>query len=78
MIDEIKRVLSIVETSTTPPRAHEVLQELRDISSMAIEHFDDKISPAFRKRLQEGVTQPPPRSNHGTLFVIFQNSLGAR
>ncbi|KAF9409779.1 hypothetical protein HW555_010944 [Spodoptera exigua] len=55
VIDEIRRVLTIVETSTTPPRAHEVLQELRDISSMAIEHFDDKISPAFRKRLQQGV-----------------------
>ncbi|KAI5643481.1 F-box only protein 28 [Phthorimaea operculella] len=62
VIDEIKRVLSIVETSKTPPRAHEVLQELRDISSMAIEHFDDKISPAFRKKLQEGAQPPPVRT----------------
>ncbi|CAH2061778.1 unnamed protein product, partial [Iphiclides podalirius] len=64
VIDEIRRVLTIVETSKTPPRAHEVLQELRDISSMAIEHFDDKISPDFRKRLQEGVAPPPPRPSH--------------
>ncbi|RVE49938.1 hypothetical protein evm_005406 [Chilo suppressalis] len=70
VIDEMRRVLSIVETSKTPPRAHEVLQELRDISSMAIEHFDDKISPAFRKKLQEGVVQPPPRPAHGVLAPI--------
>ncbi|XP_041985868.1 F-box only protein 28 isoform X3 [Aricia agestis] len=63
VIDEIRRVLHIVESSKQPPRAHEVLQELRDISSMAIEHFDDKISPAFRKRLQEGA-QVAARPTH--------------
>ncbi|XP_060807980.1 F-box only protein 28 [Amyelois transitella] len=66
VIDEMRRVLYIVETSKTPPRAHEVLQELRDISSMAIEHFDDKISPAFRQRLQ-GVVQPTPKPTQGVL-----------
>ncbi|CAK1549130.1 unnamed protein product [Leptosia nina] len=70
VIDEIRRVLSIVETSKTPPRAHEVLQELRDISSMAIEHFDDKISPAFRKKLQEGVAVPSPRPSQGSLLPL--------
>lgn len=30
-------------------RAHEILQELRDISSMAIEHFDEKIVPDIKK-----------------------------
>ncbi|XP_050675849.1 F-box only protein 28 isoform X2 [Leptidea sinapis] len=67
VIDEIKRVLHIVETSKTPPRAHEVLQELRDISSMAIEHFDDKISPAFRKNLRECANQPPPRTTQAAV-----------
>ncbi|KPJ16158.1 F-box only protein 28 [Papilio machaon] len=67
VIDEIQRILEIVETCKSPPRAHEVLQELRDISSMAIEHFDDKISPAFRKRLQDiSVTIPIPRPVHVT------------
>ncbi|XP_013134582.1 PREDICTED: F-box only protein 28 [Papilio polytes] len=62
VIDEIQRILEVVETNKSPPRAHEVLQELRDISSMAIEHFDDKISPEFRKRLQDiTVTIPIPR-----------------
>lgn len=70
VIDEIIRVLHIVESSKTPPRAHEVLQELRDISSMAIEHFDDKISPAFRRKLQEGVVQPAPRPTQAVLAPI--------
>ncbi|CAB3254654.1 unnamed protein product [Arctia plantaginis] len=70
VIDEIRRVLYIVETATTPPRAHEVLQELRDISSMAIEHFDDKISPAFRKKLQDGVAPPQTRSSHAVLAPL--------
>ncbi|XP_023947282.1 F-box only protein 28 isoform X3 [Bicyclus anynana] len=72
VIDEIRRVLTIVESSNTPPRAHEVLQELRDISSMAIEHFDDKISPAFRKQLHESVLQPtsgPSRSENQSLIL---------
>lgn len=70
VIDEIKRVLRIVETSKTPPRAHEVLQELRDISSMAIEHFDDKISPAFRRKLQEGISQRAPRPTQAVLTPL--------
>ncbi|KAI8433826.1 hypothetical protein MSG28_015789 [Choristoneura fumiferana] len=64
VIDEIRRVLLIAETQKSPPRAHEVLQELRDISSMAIEHFDDKISPALRQRLRAGDDPPPQRTQH--------------
>lgn len=30
-------------------RTHEILQELRDISSMAIEHFEEKIVPDIKK-----------------------------
>ncbi|XP_059062739.1 F-box only protein 28 [Achroia grisella] len=80
VIDEMRRVLYIVETMKTPPRAHEVLQELRDISSMAIEHFDDKVSPAFRKRLQERAAQPPARAPPGVLapLAIRQEMLQLR
>lgn len=35
--------------STRNWRPHEILQELRDISSMAIEHFDEKIVPDIKK-----------------------------
>ncbi|XP_049882263.1 F-box only protein 28 isoform X3 [Pectinophora gossypiella] len=75
VIDEIQRVLQIVETSKTPPRAHEVLQELRDISSMAIEHFDDKISPAFRKKLQEGTPPPPRATAHLNPSIMMRQEL---
>ncbi|KAK7827163.1 hypothetical protein U0070_019959 [Myodes glareolus] len=45
VIDEIYRVLRYVNSTRAPQRAHEVLQELRDISSMAMEYFDEKIFP---------------------------------
>ncbi len=64
VIDEIFRVLRDVRQSPVPQldkaapnaaaadlpqlRAFEVLQELRDISSMAMEHFDEKIVPTLR------------------------------
>lgn len=48
VIDEILRILCLVENTCTPPRTHEVLQELRDISSMAMEHFDEKIAPNLK------------------------------
>jgi len=48
VIDEIMRVLRCVENNPNPPRAHEILQELRDISSMAMEHFDEKILPKLK------------------------------
>ncbi|GFT13455.1 f-box only protein 28 [Nephila pilipes] len=54
VLDEIYKVLRYVTSEQTPVRAHEVLQELRDLSSMAMEHFDEKISPAFRKRKDAG------------------------
>ena len=34
-----------------PPRAHELLQELRDISSMAMEHFDEHIVPRLKPKM---------------------------
>ncbi|XP_043280250.1 F-box only protein 28 [Venturia canescens] len=48
VIDEIFRLLRLIRDSKTPPRAYEILQELRDISSMAMEHFDEKILPALK------------------------------
>lgn len=51
VIDEIYRVLRYVNATRAPQRAHEVLQELRDISSMAMEYFDEKIVPILKKKL---------------------------
>ena len=44
-------MLRYVNSTRAPQRAHEVLQELRDISSMAMEYFDEKIVPILKKRL---------------------------
>lgn len=49
MLDELTAVLTLVRVEKTPPRAHEVLMELRDISSMAMEHFEEKILPDLKK-----------------------------
>ena len=48
VIDEIITVLRAIKDDENPPRAYEILQELRDISSMAMEYFDDKIVPTFK------------------------------
>jgi len=43
VIDEIFLVLRTIQRDQNPPRAFEILQELRDISSMAMEYFDERI-----------------------------------
>lgn len=66
------KMLQNVETPKTL-KAHEVLQELRDISSMAIEHFDEQIVPYIKKILSTS-----PRcdsfSSSGLLFDLFASS----
>ncbi len=42
--------MAVVENSQCPPRSNELLQELRDISSMAMEHFDEKIVPMLKNK----------------------------
>ncbi|XP_037933846.1 F-box only protein 28 isoform X1 [Teleopsis dalmanni] len=49
VLDEIFRILRLISKTAKQLRPHEVLQELRDISSMAIEHFDEKIVPLIKK-----------------------------
>lgn len=41
-------MLRTIQADENPPRAYEILQELRDISSMAMEYFDEKIVPGFK------------------------------
>lgn len=48
VLDEIFSVLRTITKDENPPRAFEILQELRDISSMAMEYFEDKIVPHFK------------------------------
>uniref|UniRef100_A0A2M4D0K2 F-box domain-containing protein n=1 Tax=Anopheles darlingi TaxID=43151 RepID=A0A2M4D0K2_ANODA len=60
VIDEVLTILRLIENTTRPLRAHEILQELRDISSMAIEHFDENIA----HRLKKYVDVPFPHHHH--------------
>jgi len=60
VIDEVLNILKLVENTGKPLRAHEVLQELRDISSMAIEHFDEKISGLLKRSFVDFTTPKFP------------------
>ncbi|KAM7355312.1 F-box protein pallbearer isoform 2-T2 [Cochliomyia hominivorax] len=53
VLDEIFRILRLISKTNKPLRPHEVLQELRDISSMAIEHFDEKIANNLKKNFTD-------------------------
>lgn len=51
VLDEMRTVLCLVESDQTPPRTHQLLQELRDLSSMAMEHFDEHILPKVKEQV---------------------------
>ena len=51
VLDEINHILLRIQKEPAPPRPHELLTELRDISSMAMEHFEEKIVPRIKSRM---------------------------
>lgn len=76
VLDELLAILNKLQSSDQPPRSHEFLQELRDISSMAMEHFDEKIVPGLKIKLP-AVTLPYPLSDactSATSIFPFQSS----
>ncbi|GAB0090447.1 uncharacterized protein DMENIID0001_051820 [Sergentomyia squamirostris] len=73
VVDEVLRLLRLVQESTLQVRSHEILQELRDISSMAIEHFDEKISLALKKTFIETTKQRLPSTP--TLTTMLTDSV---
>lgn len=80
IIDECYRIMHLIHTNEIRTlRAHEILQELRDISSMAIEHFDEKIVPDIRKAsprdsLPCAVFDIFPRSSLDGILSLSRNS----
>lgn len=90
VIDECYKILRSISTAgndtTRNLRAHEILQELRDISSMAIEHFDEKIVPDIKKSRPDSnvsissiydlltSTPRPGPSYEGLSFNLSRNS----
>lgn len=71
MIDEIYRVLRYVNSTRAPQRAHEVLQELRDISSMAMEYFDEKIVPILKRKLPGSDVSGRLMGSPPGIFLVF-------
>lgn len=67
VIDESYFVMHYVMKTPKPPRPHEILQELRDISSMAMEHFDEKIVPILKKKMP-GVSSVPVVTTAGKVI----------
>ncbi|KAL7013867.1 hypothetical protein ACKWTF_015622 [Chironomus riparius] len=84
IIDECYKILRSISNSNDQQiknlRAHEILQELRDISSMAIEHFDEKIAVDLKKNRVEPLTAVPsvfdmfPRGSIDGLFSMSRNT----
>lgn len=74
VLDEIKSVLNLVEMDQNPPRTHQLLQELRDLSSMAMEHFDEHLSPRLHEKFLE-ISYSVPPSECKPPRLIFTNSL---
>ncbi|XP_054283725.1 uncharacterized protein LOC129000763 [Macrosteles quadrilineatus] len=69
VLDEALKVIRMVYSCSIPlpssgpqpqypilPRPHEFLQEYRDVSSMAMEHFDEKILPRIREKMLKKTT----------------------
>ncbi|KAI9588298.1 uncharacterized protein LOC119631555 [Glossina fuscipes] len=73
VLDEIFRILVLISTTNKPLRPHEVLQELRDISSMAIEHFDDKIINTLKKSIVDSNDRSYASSSSSSSSCAFHN-----
>eukprot|EP00094_Tigriopus_californicus_P010639 TCALIF_10263-PA protein Name:"Similar to FBXO28 F-box only protein 28 (Homo sapiens)" AED:0.08 eAED:0.08 QI:0/0/0/0.66/1/1/3/0/348 len=67
VVDEIFRVLRKIRHEKVLPRAFDVLQELRDISSMAMEHFEEKIVPTFNL---SNISLLSPKSTSSFLYGL--------
>lgn len=71
VIDEVLRLLRLVGNTSEQFRAREILQELRDITSMAIEHFEEKIAPD----LKQGYQDHAKFQLKGTPFALIINAI---
>ncbi|KAJ3661498.1 hypothetical protein Zmor_005893 [Zophobas morio] len=82
VLDEMINVLSFVESDCTPPRTHQLLQELRDLSSMAMEHFDEHILPRVKEHKEQidekrqaflaSFSGSPPNIKQARPFIVQQ------
>ncbi|VEN48494.1 unnamed protein product [Callosobruchus maculatus] len=73
VLDEMKHVLTLVEGDHAPPRTHQLLQELRDLSSMAMEHFDEHILPGIKEQLNRREVLSCSASSLSKVPKLFYN-----
>ncbi|KAK8399224.1 hypothetical protein O3P69_003385 [Scylla paramamosain] len=73
VIDEIYRVLHFIQSHKTLPCSHEILTELRDISSMAMEHFEEKIVCSLKR---PALSPSTPRFSLKTAFATHSSQPG--
>ncbi|KAL4237561.1 F-box protein 28 [Mactra antiquata] len=74
VLDELMSILHRLQTSDQAPRSHEFLQELRDISSMAMEHFDEKIVPGLKYKLPSVTSVTLPYFSESCSSLLYQPS----
>ncbi|VDO03260.1 unnamed protein product [Rodentolepis nana] len=69
VLDELRRVYVAIKSSTEPiSRSTELLRELRDISSMAMEHFDEVLLPQiYESKLH--------RQQHNLNELVYQRRI---
>ncbi|XP_076464672.1 uncharacterized protein LOC143296539 isoform X2 [Babylonia areolata] len=54
VLDELYQLLQRLQnTESQPPRAYDLLQSLRDLSTMAMEHFEENIVPLLKAQMTE-------------------------
>lgn len=54
VLDELYQLLHRLQnTESQPPRAYDLLQSLRDLSTMAMEHFEEYIVPLLKAQMTE-------------------------
>ncbi|VDM34520.1 unnamed protein product [Hydatigera taeniaeformis] len=75
VLDELRRVYVVIKSSTSSiPRSTELLRELRDISSMAMEHFDEVLLPQIYenklRRQQQSLSELTYQRRSGNLQQI--------
>lgn len=69
-MDELFRVLRLVNNPKVNLVPHEVLTELRDISSMAMDYFEEKISPTLHNPSVLSPSSPSSPSSSSSLNVV--------
>lgn len=59
-----------VDANKEPQAPHQILQELRDVSTMAIEYFDEKIAPILRKKEMMALSNTRGIGVFGNIFTF--------